>query len=65
MEAFIQRIVEEKQELDDRLSKLTIFSESEKFKELDDNMQDLMCKQAYSMSTYSYYLGERLKLLMK
>ena len=42
MEPFIQRIVDEKAELDKRAGKLGDFVKSEKFHSLDSEMQSLM-----------------------
>lgn len=63
METFIQRIVDEKAELDERAGKLGDFVKSEKFHSLDSEMQSLMVKQYDIMKRYSVILGKRLELL--
>ena len=63
METFIQRIVDEKAELDERAGKLGDFVKSEKFHSLDSDMQSLMVKQYDVMKRYSVILGKRLELL--
>lgn len=63
MEPFIQRIVDEKAELDERAGKLGDFVKSEKFHSLDSEMQSLMVEQYDVMKRYSVILGKRLELL--
>lgn len=63
MESFIQRIVDEKAELDERAGKLGEFVKSEKFHSLDSQMQSLMVEQYDMMKRYSVILGKRLELL--
>lgn len=64
MEPFIQRIVDEKAELDERAGKLGDFVKSEKFHSLDSEMQSLMVEQYDVMKRYSVILGKRLELLV-
>ena len=63
MEPFIQRIVDEKSELDERSAKLGDFVKSEKFHSLDSEIQSLMVEQYDVMKRYSVILGKRLELL--
>ena len=63
MEPFIQRIVDEKAELDERAGKLGDFVKSEKFHSLDSEMQSLMVEQYDMMKRYSVILGKRLELV--
>lgn len=63
METFIQRIVDEKAELDERAGKLGDFVKSEKFHSLDSEIQSLMVGQYDIMKRYSVILGKRLELL--
>lgn len=63
MEPFIQRIVDEKAELDERAGKLGDFVKSEKFHSLDSEIQSLMVEQYDVMKRYSVILGKRLGLL--
>lgn len=60
---FIGRIVNEKNELDDRAGKLGGFVNTEKFHSLDSEMQSLMVEQYDVMKRYSVILGKRLELL--
>lgn len=63
MEPFIQRIVDEKAQLDERAGKLGDFVKSEKFHSLDSEMQSLIVEQYDVMKRYSVILGKRLELL--
>jgi hypothetical protein len=63
MKPFIQRIVDEKTELDERAGKLGDFVKSEKFHSLNSEMQSLMVEQYDVMKGYSVILGKRLELL--
>lgn len=63
MESFIQRIVDEKTELEERTDKLGNFIKSDKFFLLDEGMQGLMIEQYNVMKRYSVILGSRLNLL--
>lgn len=63
MELFIQRVVDEKAELDERAGELGDFVKSEKFHSLDSEMQSLMIEQYDVMKRYSVILSKRLELL--
>lgn len=63
IEAFVQRIIDEKEQLDERLEKLERFLASEKVETLDSEMRRLMTHQAEIMGNYSYILDKRLELL--
>ncbi|WP_270438320.1 crAss001_48 related protein [Bacteroides bouchesdurhonensis] len=63
MEPFIQRILDEKAELDERARKLGDFVKSEKFHSLDSEMQSLMVEEYDVMKRYLVILGKRLELL--
>ena len=61
MEAYIERMVEEKRELDERIVKLVAFRYSEKAEErLDDNQKYLLGNQFEAMTRYSDILGHRI-----
>lgn len=60
---FIGRIVNEKNELDERANKLCDFVKSEKFNTLSMDMRRLMVDQYDTMVEYSNILGKRLELL--
>lgn len=55
-----QRVVDEKAELDGRLSKLIQFMGGDIFKGLDAAERNRMTAQAAAMSMYSFALGERI-----
>lgn len=63
MDDFIQRVVDEKTELDDRLEKLLDFYDKPEFRALDVEMQKLMSEQITHMTEYSRVLHSRLLLL--
>jgi hypothetical protein len=55
-----QRVVDEKTELDDKLSRLKPFLLTEKFSSLPQAERDRMVRQAGAMEDYSTILGERI-----
>jgi len=55
-----QRVVDEKTELDERLTKLIAFFNSPIFAGLPADEQDRMKRQADHMTSYSVVLGERV-----
>ena len=57
-----QRIVDEKTELDEKLSKLTTFVNSEKFYAIvsDEDERSRLVRQQQLMFDYSAILGERI-----
>lgn len=65
MELYIQRMIDEKQELDTKLEKLVAFRTGEKASILDENQKSLMDRQAEVMNTYSKVLAERINYEMK
>lgn len=61
MEAYIERMVEEKRELDEKIAKLIAFRYSEKGDEiLDDRQRSLMDRQFRAMTEYRDTLGVRI-----
>ncbi|WP_248769076.1 hypothetical protein [Pseudomonas sp. MWU12-2345] len=60
--AHVQRIIGEKAQLDDRLTKLSAFIKTPSFKALSAKSQELLTAQAGAMGEYSELLGERLAL---
>ena len=60
MEAYQKRVVEEKKELDEKLEKLIVFLDSDKFDRLPPEEQDRMSRQQEVMEEYSDILGERI-----
>jgi uncharacterized membrane protein (DUF106 family) len=63
MNTFLERLKVEKIELDERIEKLTAFSNSDKFKDIDSKQQSLLNVQLKIMESYSQILLERLVLL--
>lgn len=57
---FQQRVVQEKQELDDKLTSLTKFMDGTIFEDLPAAEQDRMERQFAAMTDYSAVLGERI-----
>lgn len=66
MEAFKERLIEEYDELTDRLTKLGNFANhsNETFLSLPEHQQDLMLNQYHFMHGYQYCLGRRVNLLI-
>lgn len=60
MEAHQERVVTEKKELDEKLSKLTVFLKGDLFTTLPQNEQERLMQQAEVMGRYSEILGERI-----
>lgn len=57
----VQRVIGEKAQLDDRLSKLSAFLQTAAFKELPAKSQQLMEAQAKTTAEYSAVLKQRLE----
>lgn len=60
MSTFKERLIDEKQELDLKIEKLTQFIGSENFKKIDGVQMTLLNIQLKSMETYSQCLLERI-----
>jgi hypothetical protein len=60
MQPHQERVVLEKKELDDKLSKLRLFFTSHVFETLDSNEQSRLRRQENAMHDYSEVLGERI-----
>lgn len=60
MQAYQQRVVDEKAELDDRREKLGAFKNSKLFATLPWQEQERLNTQAHLMTAYSAVLGERI-----
>lgn len=63
MEDFKKRLIEEQVQLEDKLTKLNAFLESEKSKGVDPVQRSLLIIQAGAMYTYKECLKERLSRL--
>lgn len=61
LQPYQQRVVEEKAQLDERLSKLVAFYDTGAFSVLDKAEQDRLHRQGQLMSEYSQVLGERIQ----
>jgi len=60
MSDFIQRVVTEKSELDEKIAKLEAFTKSDAFNGIDNVQRGLLKIQLNVMATYSQVLDERL-----
>ena len=60
LEPYQQRVVEEKAELDSRISSLTAFMPTETFKGLPEAERRRMGRQWWLMTELSQVLGERI-----
>lgn len=60
MEAFQQRVVTEKEELDSKIDKLNIFIHGSIYKSLPEEERFRMMRQYCHMWDYSNVLGERI-----
>lgn len=65
MSTFKDRLLVEKQELDEKRSKLESFQTSDKFKDIDPVQMSLLNIQSQAMATYSQCLLERIAWLEK
>ena len=63
MDAFKVRLVNEQFDLQEKISKLKPFIESENFNKIDDSQQKLLMDQLDAMERYNNILVERLSLL--
>ena len=63
METFKTRLIDEKQQLEEKLNKLDAFLVSEKVKDVDDVQKALLFVQATAMNTYLQCLKERIERL--
>jgi hypothetical protein len=60
MEAYQERVVLEKNELDEKISKLSTFISSEKFSSVKEDEVNRLRNQLSIMIDYSNILGERI-----
>ena len=65
MTTFIERLETEKSELDDKISKLNNFLNSDNFKTVSEYQQLKLTEQVTYMMLYSRVLNERLQDLKK
>lgn len=61
MKPYLERVIEEKQELDEKLTKLVVFRDTEQFSVLSANEQGRLSWQQSIMEAYSKVLSERIK----
>ena len=61
MEEYQTRVIEEKDELDNKRAKLDVFIEGDIFPTLKTRDQDLLVKQTNAMSQYSKILQKRIE----
>lgn len=60
MSDFLQRLSDEKSELDEKISKLESFTKTDAFNGIDNVQRGLLKIQLNAMATYSQVLDERL-----
>lgn len=65
MDNFMERLLNEQSELNERLEKLKAFQTTENFLKLEAVQQSLLNVQANAMATYSQVLAERISWLQK
>lgn len=65
MNTFKNRLLSEKQELDEKREKLSAFLNTEAFTKIDEVQQLLLPLQLDAMNLYSTILGDRIALLDK
>jgi hypothetical protein len=65
MDNFMERLLNEQSELNERLEKLKAFQTTENFLKLDAVQQSLLNIQSNPMATYSQVLAERISWLQK
>lgn len=63
MEDFKKRLQEEQQVLRDKINKLTVFLNSDKGKQLEENILKAMREQKKAMIRYEFWLIRRMELL--
>lgn len=63
MEDFKKRLQEEQQVLRDKINKLTVFLNSDKGKQLEENILKAMKEQKKAMIRYEFWLIRRMELL--
>jgi hypothetical protein len=63
MEDFKKRLQEEQQVLRDKIDKLTVFLNSDKGKQLEENILKAMKEQKKAMIRYEFWLIRRMELL--
>lgn len=62
MQSWLERRVKEKQDLDQKITKLQAFITGPDFGELDSSNQYWLTKQLDAMENYSYSLHQRINL---
>lgn len=61
MEAYQERVVEEKEGLDAKIKELSLFMGSDRAESLENSEMRAMKRQFHSMTEYSTALGERIE----
>lgn len=62
MQDFVERMIEEKENLLEKIDKLFIFLGSKKFEELSEQNKVLLTQQYFAMSKYYNILSIRIKI---
>jgi crAss001_48 related protein len=61
-EPHVERVIKEKQDLDEKLAKLQKFLADPAFKAIPSEHQDLLGRQALVMAEYSQILAQRISI---
>lgn len=64
MEDFKERLVAERDELDDKIAKIEAFIGSARFEDLDERNRKLLAAQRDAMRQYSVILNVRISILL-
>ena len=63
MKGYVERMIEESRQLDERIEKLGLFINSNtKFQALDEKNKQLLREQYKAMTAYANILNERIKI---
>jgi hypothetical protein len=60
---FLERLIDEKDQLGEKISKLQSFIESDNYQKIDSQQRDYLCLQLLSMQSYFQCLMYRKNLL--
>ncbi len=65
MEAYQERVIQERNALDTKIAKLEVFFETETFAALPEDEQERLDGQAHAMKLYSHFLAMRIRAWLK
>lgn len=61
MKDYLKRLIDEHKDLNEKISKLYDFLNSEKFSDVSEEEQVLLDSQYHAMQTYGFIIAERIK----